>query len=199
MSISERKLQHREEVRAAIMEAAQAVVLKEGWQALSIRKIAEAIDYSVPVIYDHFINKEALLLEFVKKGFDLLNRKLEKAKDSVEDPELQIKAIGDAYFKFYFEHKEYYRLMFGIGIPSCEAMKEIPELKRFEQIVIEPIGLLISRNKQKHMDEKVKFKNFWSSLHGLISIDIMDIAGKRSINKSVVEDFFESFLAGIRN
>ena len=198
MSLSERKMQHRKEVRAAIMEAAQAVVLKEGWQALSIRKIAEAIDYSVPVIYDHFINKEALLLEFVKKGFDLLNRKLEKAKDSVEDPELQIKAIGDAYLKFYLEHKEYYRLMFGIGIPSCEAMKEIPELKRFEQIVKEPIGLLISRNKQKQMDEKVKFKIFWSSLHGLISIDIMDIAGKRSINKSVIEDFYESFLGGIK-
>ena len=77
MGLSERKIKHREEVRASILEAAREVVLKEGWQALSIRKIAEAIDYSVPVIYDHFINKEALLLEFVTQGFGLLNRKLE--------------------------------------------------------------------------------------------------------------------------
>lgn len=199
MSLSERKIKHREDLRASILEAAREVVLKEGWQAISIRKIAEAIDYSVPVIYDHFLNKEALLLEFVKQGFALLNRKLESAKDSVDDPEMQIRAIGNGYLKFANEHKEYYRLMFGLGVPSCEAVKKIPELNNFVQIVIEPIGELISRNKQKQMDERIKFKSFWASLHGLISIDIMDITGKRSTNKRVMEDFFDSFLEGIRN
>ena len=199
MSISERKIKHREEVRASILEAAKDVVLKEGWQALSIRKIAEAIDYSVPVIYDHFINKEALLLEFVKQGFGLLNKKLERSKNSVDDPEMQIRAIGNAYMKFAHDHKEYYRLMFGLGIPSCEAVKEIRELNSFMQIVIEPISALIKLNRLKEMDENIKFKSFWSSLHGLISIDIMDITGKRNLNKNVQEDFFESFLAGIKN
>lgn len=199
MGLSERKIKHREEVRASILEAAREVVLKEGWQALSIRKIAEAIDYSVPVIYDHFINKEALLLEFVTQGFGLLNRKLESARNSVIEPELQIRAIGYAYLKFSGEHKEYYRLMFGLGVPSCEAMKEIPELNSFMQIVIEPISILISRNKHKQMDDRVKFKNFWASLHGSISIDILDITGKRGLNKKIMEDFFESFLGGIKN
>ncbi len=199
MSLSEKKIKHREEIRASILEAARQVVLKEGWQAISIRKIAEAIDYSVPVIYGHFINKEALLLEFVKQGFSLLNTKLESAKDSVEDAEAQIRSIGYGYLKFAHDHKEYYRLMFGLGIQSCEAVKEIPELNSFVQIVIDPIRVLIKMNKQKQMDELVKFKNFWSSLHGLISIDMMEVTGKSSINKRVVEDFFESFLAGIKN
>lgn len=199
MSLSEKKIKHREEVRASILEAARQVVLKAGWQAISIRKIAEAIDYSVPVIYEHFINKEALLLEFVKQGFRILNTTLERGKHSVEDAEAQLRAVGHGYLKFAHDHKEYYRLMFGLGIPSCEAVKEIPELNSFVQIVIDPIRVLIKRNKQKEMDEMVKFKNFWSSLHGLISIDMMDITGKRSINKRVVEDFFESFLAGINN
>ncbi len=199
MNLSERKIKHREEVRASILEAARKVVLEEGWQALSIRKIAEAIDYSVPVIYDHFINKEAILLEFVKQGFGLLNTKLERAKDSVDDSEMQVRAIGNAYMKFATDHKEYYRLMFGLGIPSCEAVKEIPELKSFVQIVMEPISELIQQNKHKKMEERVKFKSFWSSLHGLISIDIMDITGKSGMNKKVMEDFFDSFLGGIRN
>ena len=199
MRISERKIRHREEVRASILEAAQDIVLKEGWQALSLRKIAEAIDYSVPVIYDHFINKEALLLEFVKEGFGLLNTKLETAKHSGDDPEMQIKAIGNAYLKFASDHKEYYRLMFGLGIPSCEAVKEIPQLNNFVQIVIEPISVLINRNTQKHMEERIKFKSFWASLHGLISIDILDITVKKSTNKKVMEDFYDSFLAGIKH
>lgn len=199
MSISERKIKHRLEVRTSILEAAREVVLKEGWESLSVRKIAEAIDYSVPVIYDHFINKEALLLEFVKQGFGLLNSKLTEATNSIDDPELQIKAIGYAYWKFSHDHKEYYRLMFGLGIPSCEAVKEIPELNDFVQIVMEPISGLIQDNQQKKMEPRVKFKSFWSSMHGLISIDIMDITGRNNINKKVLEDFFENFLAGIKN
>ena len=80
MGIAERKLRQKEEVRASILRAASKLVEKEGWQALSIRKIADAIEYSVPVIYDHFENKEALLLEFTKRGFQRLNEELAKAK-----------------------------------------------------------------------------------------------------------------------
>ena len=199
MSTLERKLRHRLEVRTSILEAAQKVVLKEGWEALSIRKIAEAIDYSVPVIYDHFVNKDALLLEFVKQGFDLLNGMLGIAKESSSNPEAQIKAIGYAYWKFSHDNKEYYRLMFGLGIPSCEAVKEISELAQFVEIVMEPIRTLIKSNLQKQMEPGVKFKSFWSALHGLISIDIMDITGKKNINMKVLEDFLENFLAGIKN
>jgi AcrR family transcriptional regulator len=199
MTPSEKKIQHRKEVRAAILEAAQKVGLKEGWQSLSIRKIAEAIDYSVPVIYDHFINKDAILLEFVKQGFELLNKDLENARISRTDPEMQIRSIGNAYLNFAFHHKEYYRLMFGLGIPSCEAVKEIPELGTFRQIVKEPINQLIKQNNKKQLEVMVKFKSFWSSLHGLISIDIMDITGKNSMNKKVLEDFYESFIAGIKH
>lgn len=199
MSTWERKLKHRREVRASILEAAEELVMKEGWEALSVRKIAEAIDYSVPVIYDHFINKEALLLEFVKKGFHLLNNKMSEAKESTPDAELQIKAIGYTYLKFSQDHKEYYRMMFGLGIPSCEAVKEIPELNRFVQIVMEPISVMIQNYPQKKMDSRVKFKRFWSTLHGMISIEIMDITGKKNIHKKILEDFFESFLAGMKD
>jgi len=50
-------------LRCSILEAAWQLVLQEGWQALSMRKIAEAIKYSVPVIYDHFTDIGAILLE----------------------------------------------------------------------------------------------------------------------------------------
>jgi AcrR family transcriptional regulator len=64
MGIAERKIRQKEEVRTSILSAAWKLVVQEGWQALSIRKIADAIEYSVPVIYDHFQNKEAILEEF---------------------------------------------------------------------------------------------------------------------------------------
>lgn len=199
MRTSERKLKHREEVRASILEAAEEIVLKEGWEALSIRKIAEAIDYSVPVIYNYFINKEALLREFVKQGFGMLNAILLKTLDLSEDPQAQLKSIGYAYLKFSSDNREYYRLMYGLGIPTCEAMNEIPELQTFMEIVTEPINNLIEHHPEKQMKVRVKFKSFWSTLHGIVSIDIMEISGKSSIDQKVLEDFFDSFFARIKN
>ena len=54
MGIAERKLRQKEELRMMILDAAWQMVKQEGWQALSLRRISEAIEYSVPVIYDHF-------------------------------------------------------------------------------------------------------------------------------------------------
>ena len=62
MGIAERRQRQKGGVRASILDAAWNLVETEGWQQLSIRKIADAIEYSVPVIYDHFENKEAILL-----------------------------------------------------------------------------------------------------------------------------------------
>jgi AcrR family transcriptional regulator len=74
MGITERRLRQKEEVRASILSTAWQMVREEGWQSLSLRKIADAIEYSVPVIYDHFENKEAIMLEFAKEGFQLLSK-----------------------------------------------------------------------------------------------------------------------------
>ncbi|HEX8278238.1 MAG TPA: helix-turn-helix domain-containing protein [Segetibacter sp.] len=112
MGIAERKIRQKENVRASILKAAWQLVEQEGWQALSIRKIAEAIEYSAPVIYDHFANKEAIMLEFTRQRFQLLNGELSKAKNRFLNPEQQIEAMAYNYWDFAFKNKEYYKLMY---------------------------------------------------------------------------------------
>src|ERR1700749_4765224 len=108
MGITDRKLRQKEEVRASILDTAWQMVVTEGWHSFSIRKIADAIEYSVPVIYSHFENKDAILLEFNRKGFQLLTTSLEQAKIGHPDPANQLRVMGRAYWKFAFENKEYY-------------------------------------------------------------------------------------------
>src|SRR3954471_4469054 len=100
MGIVERKERQRKEVRDSILQAAWQLVNEEGWQSLSIRKIADAIEYSVPVVYDHFENKEATLFEFTKQGFKLLGDKLTEAIKHHTDPSKQLEAIAYAYWDF---------------------------------------------------------------------------------------------------
>ena len=145
MGIAERRLRQKEEMRTAILATAWQMVKEDGWQSLSIRKIADAIEYSVPVIYDHFENKEAILLEFGKDGFGLLIRKIQQAKKKTADPAEQLKAMADAYWNFAFKNKEYYQLMFGLGMACCETEKCIPEESVFRNLVMEPIKAILGK------------------------------------------------------
>lgn len=65
MGVHERRQREKESVRANILQAAFNLAKTEGWTSLSMRKIADAIEYSAPVVYDHFENKEAILFEIL--------------------------------------------------------------------------------------------------------------------------------------
>ncbi len=198
MGIAERKLRQKEGVRASVLEAAWHLVEEDGWQALSIRKIAEAIEYSAPVIYDHFENKEAILLEFTRRGFRLLSEKLETARNTTADPATQIEAMAYAYWHFAFDQKEYYQLMYGLGMPSCETVKRIDEINMFSNLILDVIRRLVASGNNPAADPYIKLHMFWSMLHGTVSINMMEKGNTRNdLNKKVLQDFIQSFLAGI--
>jgi AcrR family transcriptional regulator len=166
---------------------------------LSIRKIADAIEYSAPVIYDHFANKEAIMLEFTRQGFQLLNDELVKAKKRFPNPEQQIEAMAYNYWDFSFKNKEYYQLMYGLGMPTCETVKQIPELASFTELIVSPIKELIAESKHPEANPYMKLQTFWSMLHGLISINMMSQQeSKEEMNNLVLRDFIKTFVAGIK-
>jgi len=173
MGITDRKLRQKEEVRTSILDAAWEMVVTEGWQSFSIRKVADAIEYSVPVIYSHFENKEAILLEFNRKGFQLLVDSLRTAKAKAVNPADQIRAMGIAYWNFAFANKEYYQLMFGLGIPSCDTADKIPALGDLSEVITSSIIAMVAPGKTPTFNPWLKYQSFWSMLHGLVSINMV--------------------------
>jgi len=198
MGITERRVREKEKIRSAILATAWHMVKEEGWESLSIRKIAEAIEYSIPVIYDHFENKEAILFEFGKEGFRILAKKIQQAKEKNDKPAEQLKIIADAYWNFALKNKEYYQLMYGVGMPGCEIEKCFPERTDFRNLVMEPIMAIISKSKNPDVNPCLKYFTFWSILHGLISIKSMRNANASDeVNKMVMEDAIEGFLKNL--
>ena len=205
MGITDRKQRQKEEVRASILDTAWEMVITEGWQSFSIRKIADAIEYSVPVIYSHFENKDAILLEFNRKGFQLLAESLAAAKTGQTDPAEQIRAMGRAYWDFAFQNKEYYQLMFGLGIPTCETASKIPALTAFAEVIIGSIKTMVAPGKTPSFDPWLKYQSFWSMLHGLVSINMTSLSrGEKPgdphalLPQKVLEDVMCSFIRGIQ-
>ncbi|ETZ20624.1 MULTISPECIES: TetR/AcrR family transcriptional regulator [Pedobacter] len=198
MGIAERKIRQKEEFRASILEAAWLQVLTDGWQSLSIRKIADAIEYSIPVIYNHFENKEAILLEFTKEGFQKLADALLEVKNKYTEPSEQLEAIAHAYWDFAFEHKEYYQLMFGLGIPACEMVNQIAEMKYMTGIMITTIQEAIASSNNTETNYFLKYHTYLSILHGLVSIEMIQKVGKPDPEKKLIlQDAISGFIKSL--
>ena len=174
MGVAERRQRQKDEVRNSILTAAWEQVLAEGWASLSIRKIADAIEYSVPVIYSHFDNKDAILLEFTRQGFERLIDQIQQQALCDKAPQERLEGIADAYWRFAFENREYYQLMFGLGIPTCETANQITEMRQFSEVIHLTNQQLLASGPSIAADPHLKFRTFWSILHGLVSIQMID-------------------------
>ena len=113
------------------MNSARKIALKSGWEAVTIRKIADSIDYAPPIVYEHFENKDDLFKELVYMGFSMLKKEMDRAKAKAADTKSLLKELSFAQWDFAFNNKDLYQLMFSIEkpIPSEEMIYNFNLLK----------------------------------------------------------------------
>lgn len=111
MSVIDRRTRQKAEVRQRILDAARQIAREKDWNAVTIRSIAEAIDYTAPIVYEHFENKEDVLLNIVKEGH-IANRKAFDATLAMElSAEEKIVKLSMIQWMFAHEQPEVFRLM----------------------------------------------------------------------------------------
>lgn len=198
MASKDRILRLKEETRINILSAALQIVKQDGWQALSMRKIADAIEYTAPIIYEYFSNKDAILLELTRKGFLILSKDLTAAKAEHVLPAEQLEAMWLAYWNFAFANKELYQVMFGVSTScSCEEVKGLPEADLPWDHFTEVIGELMHITNLDSEIICIKYYTFWSVVHGLVSINLLGRDSSDDINKQVLRDAITSIIRSI--
>lgn len=196
MLVKNDRQKQKELTKKAILNATEQIVQQEGWQAVSIRKIAEAIGYSLPVVYNHFESKDAIQEEFVKQGFDMLAMAMQSTKEKFQIPEQQLTQMALSYFDFAFSNAAYYKMMFGLGIPSCQKAKEITEIGNFSGTLISAVGNLMEDNDEQR--KYLKFHTLWSILHGLTSINMVNLtAAPSEMQQQILLDAIQGFIKNI--
>lgn len=189
MASKDRILRLKEETRTNILDAALQIVKEEGWQALSMRKIADVIEYTAPIIYEYFSNKEAILLELNRKGFLILAHDLREAKSKHRLPAKQLEAMWEAYWNFAFANKELYQGMFGVTTNcSCEMVNNLPEADLPWDIITEVIGELMGITDMESEVICTKYYTLWSVVHGLVSINLLSRGFSDDVNRQVLKD-----------
>lgn len=187
MASKDRILRLKEETRVNILDASLDIVKEEGWQALSMRKIADKIEYTAPIIYEYFANKEAILMELTRRGFILLAKEMQAAKEKHRIPAKQIEAMWLAYWNFAFTQKEFYQLMFGVDVNCCELAAMMPEAEVPFTLVTDVIEEVMASQKPSEDDICVKYYTYWSVIHGLISINLTRRTTSDDINREILK------------
>jgi len=117
----ERKLREKEAVRQRILDSALNLVIADGWDAVTIRKIAKEIEYTPPIVYEHFENKGDLQLEVIKRGFEKLYRKFKSEVGKETNSKVLLLKMSLVHWDFAFQNKKLYQLMFSLELPDHDS------------------------------------------------------------------------------
>ena len=186
-------------MRARLLEAARAIAAEVGWNAVTIRRIADKLEYTAPILYQHFSSKEALLVELMMVGFAELTDQLgEAARAPAED---RLAAMAEAYWAFAFTSPELYQAMNGMdGVPfgTADTPQEAKDAFRMFRAALQ--GIAEARGAEL-VDPVGAADTIWAFLHGCVSLAMAGrIAGgterSRTLMQNALEPLFTAQLRG---
>ena len=178
MGVKERRKREKSETRDKILDAARELFVREGYEGVSMRRVADKIEYSPTAIYVHFADKEELFRELCHRDYARLAGVLQSSV-ATPDPIERLKQIGATYVEFGARYPNHYKFMFMTPHPGHE-MDEVdremhgnPEkdayafLKRAVQRAIDA-GCF----RDGVDDAELISQTLWASVHGVISLHI---------------------------
>ncbi len=191
MGIKERKERQKTEMRESILDASLKLFTEEGYENVTMRKIADKIEYSVGTLYLYFKDKGEIFFELHSRGFaEFYNKQL--SIQHIKDPIERLKAHGEAYIRFAMEFPEYYDLMFISRVPAKEIEKfeHWEEGERTYEILKLNIRQAMEAGYFKGVDLEVAAFSLWSFVHGIASLSI------RGRLKMIPEQYLQFLISG---
>jgi AcrR family transcriptional regulator len=204
MGISERKERQKAELRETILAAARRIFIQEGAEALTMRHIAEAIEYSPGTIYLYFSSREDIAFALVREGFAKLLAALSPAQ-TIPDPVERIRTVGRAYIAFGLADPETYKLIFMTNAkyvyaaltPATDASPDDPGQRAFD-ILVEAIREAVRSGQFRAVDIETCAQAFVAGVHGVLSLHItcpMMIADATSVAELVQDALLRGLCA----
>ena len=175
MGTTERRERERLEMKELILRTATRQFEKYGYEKLTIRSIAQEIEYSPRTIYLYFKDKNELLYAMSVKAFTLFVKHFESVL-GIEDPFERLRALNKVYFKFAFENPGYYDLMFILKAPmNSHFNSESWDIGMKSHKILEDIVTdCIAAGYFEGADPKVLAFSVWSYAHGVATLKIRD-------------------------
>jgi AcrR family transcriptional regulator len=178
MGVKERRAREKSETRDKILDAARELFVTEGYEGVSMRRVAEKIEYSPTAIYVYFADKQQLFHELCQQDYARLAEVFQSSAMS-SNPIERLKQIGSTYAEFGVRYPNHYKFMFMAPHPPLDPDEEDREimgnpemdayafLKWAVQQAIDA-GCL----REELQDAELISQTLWASIHGVIALHI---------------------------
>lgn len=199
MGITERREREKEEVRRRILDAARELFATEGYDRVTMRRIAEAIEYSPTALYVHFEDKEDLVRALCQEDFSRLLGVF-RSQAPPADPLDWIRVLGRAYARFGIEHPNHYRFMF--MTPAKHGAQ--PEVSAGEQsfaILRAAVEKALAAGRLPAGDPVAMAQVLWANIHGAVSLLISlpaECWPEAPARPDLVDQVIEAGIRGLR-
>jgi AcrR family transcriptional regulator len=178
MGVKERREREKLETRDLILDAARELFVNEGYEGVSMRKVAEKIEYSPTAIYVHFADKEELFRELCHQDFAHLAQVFQSAA-LPQDVVGRLKHIGRTYVEFGRQYPNHYKLMFMTPHPPTELDESDREVRGNPEVDAYAFLKLTVRQaidagvfRAGLDDAELISQTLWAAVHGVISLQI---------------------------
>lgn len=165
MPVHERRARERDQRHQRIIATARQLAEAEGWDAVTTRRLADAIEYSQPVLYSHFQNKDAIIQAVAVQGFAELAAAMGAARQQTPDAQAALLALARAYLTFAQANPALYEAMFTLAdLPFAQPERPAPLVEGLAELSQALVPLAGDR------DLETLTEVTWSTLHGLATL-----------------------------
>ena len=189
-----RRWRHRQEARRAILDATEALLLEDGGDEFSIRRLATRCGYSPPTIYHYFGDKDGLIDALLDERFQQLVE-LVRHVEPEADPVEHLRALSRAFVEFGVRNPTFYRLL----MPARRGgQRRVPAAEEARDIMQAPLLQLAAQGRLATRDVATAQQAAWAMLHGLTSLQILrpDEAWSKDLNEHAIDVLLSGMLEG---
>lgn len=194
MGSKERKARHRMDMHKDILHAALSIVREEGHRSLSLRRLANDIEFSPTAVYLYFKNKEALLVDLARLGYQQLNTSIDKNCKSIIDPRNRLKEMLRTYWYFATDEKELYLLMQETGKGLNESDPLFPEMLTFINSINQAITKACGKGNCTDIFLKRKCYISIAIIQGLASLNLIHKDIDARSQSQMLDDAIDSLI-----
>ena len=200
MGTKQRREREKESLRQEILDAARELFVKDGYDNVSMRRIAEKIEYSPTTIYLYFEDKADLLFHLCEETFAKLANNAEELLKDQSDPIETVRRIGRAYVDFGLKHPNHYRVTF-INRPT----EPFDPARRDKSMGGQAFNLLkrsveecVRQKKFREIDVDVASQALWAAVHGITSLLITHPHYPWIDAEQTIDQLVESMCSGLK-
>jgi AcrR family transcriptional regulator len=159
--------------RAEILEAAERIFIRDGYQGATIRKIAEEVGVSSTALYMHFRDKDEILLEICEGAIATLLASNNEISARPIDPVNRVRLMLDAYMRFGFANPNTYRLAFctaRVGIENERREVAADLAARCYDRFMRAVAEIAAEGRLRLGDADAAATTLWAACHGLVTL-----------------------------